>query len=209
MRLMVFDLDTALCQASTMDGLAMASAIFDVTDCHIEPETITSVTDHRALWYQVTGKLPTTGELKTLRERFAFQLRRQFIIRPSIVSANYPMIESVNRLQHRNDTIVAVVTALPQSVLIMKSRAIGLMLETLPVATADDADHLDGILNKVQVRVKRSFGFSRGQAELIGGSVWSQATRRQSLSHTLPEDFVIDHVMPSRMNLFRRANACV
>lgn len=205
MKLMVFDLDTALCQTSTMDGLAMASAIYDVTECHIQPETIGQISDLKALWYQAAGTLPSGDDLKSLRDRFSFHLRRQFIIRPSVVEANYPMVEAVNRLQSRSDTVVGLVSTSSASVLVLKARAIGLMSETIPVATGDDADHFDGILKSMKVRVMRSFGCFYDQAELIGGIDWHIAAQRQKMQHTLPQDFITEHVVPAHTNLFRRA----
>ena len=205
MRLMVFDLDTALCQASTMDGLAIASAIQDLTDRSINPEAIHSISDFKAIWYQATGVLPSAGELKALRERFAFHLRRQFIIRPSVVTANYPMIEAVNRLQNHPETLVALVSAASESAVALKVRAIGLQCDALPMATGDDSDLMDGLLKVVQVRVRRGFGFLFDQATLVAGPEWQPAAERHKMELWSPAKFATHYVKAPRSNLFKRA----
>lgn len=204
MRLMVFDLDTALCQASTMDGLAMAGAIQDVTDREINPETIRSISDLKTLWYQATGVMPTAADLKALRDRFAFHLRRQFIIRPSVVSANYPVVEAVNRLQNQSDTLVAIVSVASEAAVSLKARAIGLHYDTLPLATGDDSDQFDGLLKTVQVRVRRGFGFRFDQAQLIAGSAWASAAERRQMAHVSLPIFINRHAAAPRSNLFQR-----
>lgn len=204
MQLMVFDLDTALCQASAMDGLAMASAIQDVTEREISPESIRSISDFKSIWYQATGKVPSPSELKALRERFAFQLRRQFIIRPSVVSANYPVVEAVNRLQNRPETLVAIVSATSEAAIALKARAIGLKYDTLPMASGDDADHFEGLLKAVQVRVRRGYGFRFDHAQLIAGTEWSAAAKRCQMDLVSTTEFVTQHVSAPRSNLFRR-----
>jgi hypothetical protein len=191
MQLVVFDLDTALCQTSAMDGLAMSSAIKDVANCQIEPESIQSIHDLKAIWYRATHRVATAIELAELRSRFAFHLRRQFLIRPSIVAANYALVEQVNMLQHKPKTVVALVSSHTTPVLQMKTRAIGLLSDSLPVSTGDDADSLDGILQSIQTRVKRSYGFKYEESTLIASCSWREAAASQNMKHVLPADYIV------------------
>jgi hypothetical protein len=206
MQLVVFDLDTALCRANTMDGLAMASAIRDVTSCQIDPESIESIHDLKALWYKATQRVADVGELAELKDRFSFHLRRQFLIRPSIVNANYALVEQVNYLQNQQKKIVGLVSSASLSVLLLKARTIGLMCDALPVATGDDSDSLEGILKVIQTRVKRSYGFHFSNIDLIADSNWSVAANRKNMNHILPDDYlgVSKPVEPMRQKLFSR-----
>jgi len=204
MQLVVFDLDTALCQTSAMDGLAMASAIKDVADCQIEPEKVKSLHDPKSIWYRATDRVATVSDLAELRDRFSFHLRRQFLIRPSIISANYSLVEHINCLQNQRDTIVGLVSSTSSSVLLLKSRAIGLVNDTLPIATGDDSDTLDGILNTLKTRVKRSYGFNFGEASVIASEDWVKASKTARMNHMLPDEYLSERAVSVRSNLFTR-----
>jgi hypothetical protein len=190
MQLVVFDLDTALCRANTMDSLAMASAIKDVADCQIEPESIDSIHDLKSLWYKATRRVADVHELSDLKDRFSFHLRRQFLIRPSIINANYPMVQQVNYIQNQQQKVVGLISSSSHSVLLLKARAIGLMCDSLPVATGDDSDSLEGILETIQTRVKRSFGFNRGKVDLVADSIWRDSAKRANMNHILPSNYL-------------------
>jgi hypothetical protein len=208
MQLVVFDLDTALCQTSAMDGLAMASAIKDVANCQLEPESIQSIHDPKALWYRATRRVADVSELTELRDRFSFHLRRQFLIRPSIVSANYSLVEHVNSLQNKQKTIVGLVSSSSNSVLLLKARAIGLMNDALPVSTADDSDTLEGILRVIQTRVKRSYGFHFGESTLVAGEHWKTAASGTKIEHICPSEYLVDKFSaPVRESLYSKASS--
>jgi len=204
MKLVVFDLDTALCQTNAMDGLAMASAIKDVAKCRIEPESVQQLHDFRAIWYQATQRLPSALDLADLQDRFSFHLRRQFLIRPSVIPANYGVIEQINGLQHQKHTIVGLVSATTTSVMLLKAHAIGLVCETLPVATGEDADNLLGILLTLQARVRRSFGFRFDTCDLIAGPAWQAAAEEADMNHCLPVDYLASGSVLSRDGEFTR-----
>lgn len=177
MQLVVFDLDTALCQTSAMDGLAMASAIKDVAHCQIEPEKIKSVHDYKSVWYQATNRVATSREINELRDRFSLHLRRQFLIRPSAVPANLALVDRVNYLQNRNDILIGLVSTANHSVLLTKSRAIGLIPDALPVATGEDSDSYEGILRILQTRAKRSFGACFNEAMVVADETWRSSAK--------------------------------
>jgi len=191
MQLVVFDLDTALCQTSAMDSLAMSSAIKDVASCQIDPESVSNVHDIKSLWYRATNRVASAAELNELRDRFSFHLRRQFLIRPSVISANYDLVERVNQLQNRPKSIVALVSSASTPVLQLKARAIGLMYDSLPVATSDDSVSLEGILRSIQTRVKRSYGFYFGESTLVASSHWQQAAQLNQMEHVLPSEYLV------------------
>jgi len=190
MKLVVFDLDTALCQTSGMDGFAMASAIKDVAKCRIKPETVRELHDLSAIWYRATRRFPSALDLAGLQKRFSFHLRRQFLIRPSVIPANYGLIEQINLLQHKKDTIVGLVSATSATVMQLRANAIGLVCATLPHATGDDADSLPGILLSLQTRVRRSFGFYFDSFDLIAGLAWQTAATAAHMNHYLPADYL-------------------
>jgi len=190
MKLVVFDLDTALCQTNAMDGLAMASAIMDVAKCQIKPETVRELHDFAAIFYRATQRLPSALDLVDLQARFGFHLRRQFLIRPSVIPANYGLIEQIDLLQHQKNTIVGLVSATSRAVMLLKARAIGLVCDTWPLATGDDADSLPGILLTMQTRVRRSFGVHFATCDLIAGPAWHEAAGVAHMNHSLPVDYL-------------------
>jgi hypothetical protein len=198
MKLVVFDLDTALCQTNAMDGLAMASAIMDVAKCQIKPETVRELHDFAAIWYRATQRLPSALDLVDLQQRFSFHLRRQFLIRPSVIPANYDLIEQINLLQRQKNTIVGLISATSRAVMLLKAHAIGLVCETLPLATGDDADSLPGILLTMQTRVRRSFGFYFDSCDLIAGLAWQTAATAAQMNHYLPADYLVSGSVPIR-----------
>ena len=201
MQLVVFDLDTALCQTSAMDGLAMSSAIKDVANCHIDPESATSVHDLKTIWYRATHRAASATELNELRDRFSFHLRRQFLIRPSVIAANYDLVERVNQLQNRSKSVVAIVSSTSAPVLQLKARAIGLMCDSLPIATSDDSDNLEGILRSVQTRVKRSYGFYFRESIIVASAHWQLAAQTNRMDHMLPSEYIV----PLHQNSYERS----
>ncbi|WP_320821817.1 hypothetical protein [Reinekea sp.] len=206
MKLVVFDLDTALCQTSAMDGLAMASAIKDVAKCRIEPETVRELHDFASIWYRATQRFPSARDLVDLQERFGFHLRRQFLIRPSVIPANYGLIEQINLLQHQKNTIVGLVSATSAAVMLLKAHAIGLVCQTLPLATGEDADSLPGILLTMQARVRRSFGFNFESCDLIAGLAWRGAATAAQMNHYLPVDYLASGSVQIRDGQFTRSS---
>lgn len=189
MRLLVFDLDTALCQTDAMDGLAMASAVTDLTGKTIDPQSIGSCYDLESLWRQVTDEPASTAELTELRRRFSFHLRRQFLIRPSVVPANYRAIEQVNALQDDPDTLVGLISHTSEAVMQLKCRSIGLVNSAIPVASGDDSELPEGILSTLRVRIRRSYGLKLDAATLIAGDPWQGAAIATRMARKCPEKF--------------------
>lgn len=190
MQVLVFDLDTALCPTSTMDGMAMANAIKDVADCQIAPESVTSLQDWKSIWYRAVKRVATKRELAELRLRFSFHLKRQFLIRPSVVLGNYPLIHQVNKLQSQKNVVVCLVSTTCPAVIDIKARSVGLMCQNLPVVTGKDAESLEALLTLSQARVMRSYGIDLKGGLLIAGEGWQKAATLLELNHCLPESFL-------------------
>lgn len=207
MKLLVFDLDTALCRANAMDGLAFASAIKDVAGCHIEPESFQSIHDIKSLWYQATQRVATVSELNELTERYSVHFRRQFLIRPRAVNADQRLVEHLNYLQENPNIVIGLMSAASQSVLLLKARAAGLRCETLPMATGDDADSLASMLNVLRTRVSRSFGYHCTEADLIGSHHWQDAAERLQMQLRSPEEYALTYQAekPKRESLFSKS----
>lgn len=187
MQVVVFDLDTALCQTSTMDGMAMASAIKDVADCQIAPESVKSLQDWKSIWYGAVRRVATKQELSELRARFTIHLRRQFLIRPAVVQGNYVLIQHVNRLQAQKDAVACIVSNSTRSVVDIKSRAVGLLAGHLPVVTGEDAESTEAMLALLQTRVKRFYGESLDGSDLVASDYWFKAASLLDMNHFLPE----------------------
>lgn len=189
MHLVVFDLDTALCPSNAMDGLALAKALQDVTGQNVSPELLVDSMDFRNIFYKIENRVASRVEVAAFRERYSFHLRRQYLIRPSVIPANYSLIERANALQNRKDTVVGIVTSTSLAALQLKSRSIGLLSELMPVATSEDADSLEGILSAIKTRVRRSFGFQFDQATLVSEAHWSVAAKVSEMSLVSPDRF--------------------
>lgn len=193
MHLVVFDLDTALCPTNTMDGLALAKALQDVTGHKVSPELLVNSVDFRNIFYRFIGRVASQLEVAEFRSRYSFHLRRQYLIRPSVIPANYSLIERANSLQNRKDTVVGIVTSTSLSALQLKSRSIGLLSELMPVATSEDSDTLDGILNAIKTRVRRSFGFQFEQATLVSDDHWGGAAKLSGMNLVTPDNLDINN----------------
>ncbi len=191
MKLVIFDLDTALCQTNIMDGMAMASAIKDVANIEVDAESIASMHDLKSLWYKITKTVASTSELQDLRDRFGFHLRRQFLIRPSVVSANYALVSHVNSMQDQSDVVVGLVSSMSLSVINLKANAIGLLSNALPIATGEDSDSPSGILNTLQTRVKRSYGISIRSTTLVANDQWLKSANKAGIELILADDYVV------------------
>jgi hypothetical protein len=189
MHLVVFDLDTALCPTNTMDGLALAKALQDVTGNKVSPELLVNSVDFRNIFYKFEDRVASLVEVAEFRSRYGFHLRRQYLIRPSVIPANYSLIERANALQNRKDTVVGIVTSTSLSALQLKSRNIGLFSELMPVATSEDSDSLEGILNAIQIRVRRSFGFQFKEATLVSDDHWGVAAKLSNMNLITPDNF--------------------
>lgn len=193
MKLVVFDMDTALCPTNTMDGLAFERALQDVSgDVNFRLEQIPEQLHFRNALYLATKRMPNSMDVAELRNRFNFHLRRHFLIRPSVIQANYSLIETVNVIQHRKDTIVALVSTSSAMAVQLKARAIGLMSEMLPVATHEDADGLPELLMTLKGRVKRSFGVQFDQAQLVGSRAWYSASQSNDFELVEPMAFLAE-----------------
>ncbi|TCS41397.1 hypothetical protein [Reinekea marinisedimentorum] len=190
MQVLVFDLDTALCPTSTMDGMAMASAIKDVADCQIAPESVMSLQDWKSIWYRAVKRVATKRELIELRQRFSFHLKRQFLIRPSVVLGNYPLIHQVNKLQGHKNMVVCLVSATCPAAVDIKARSVGLMCQQIPVVTGQDAESPEALLTLAQARVMRSYGLDLKGGHLIAGEGWQKASALLQMHHCLPDDFL-------------------
>jgi hypothetical protein len=173
-----------------MDGMAMASAIKDVADCQISPESIVSLQDWKSIWYRAVKRVATKRELAELRVRFGIHLKRQFLIRPSVVQGNYALIQQVNKLQSRKDLVVCLVSTTSPVVVEMKARSIGLMCQQLPVVTGKDAESLEALLTLLQTKVRRSFGVGLEGGCLIADEGWQAAATLVGVQHCLPEVFM-------------------
>lgn len=198
MQVLVFDLDTALCPTNTMDGLAMASAIKDVADCQIAPESIRSLQDWKSIWYRAVKRVATKRELTELRARFSLHLKRQFLIRPSVVQGNYPLIQQVNKLQTQKDIVVGLISTTSPSVVDLKARSVGLICNQLPLVTGKEAESPEALLTLLQTRMKRSFGCDFSEGIFIAGEEWSKAASLLDICHCYPEEFVKDDVYSLR-----------
>lgn len=207
MKLVVFDLDTALCQTSAMDGLAMASAIKDVAGCHIESEVFDSIHEVKSLWYHATSRMADLADLAELRQRYAVHFRRQFLIRPRVVNSDPALIDHINYIQESNNTVVGIVTATTQSVLLLKARAAGIRCESMPMATGDDADTLDSLLNVLRTRVSRSYGYHCGECIMVGSEHWQTAADRMKMLHLSVDEYasVYANEKPKRHSLLQRS----
>ena len=116
------------------------------------------------------------------------------------------MVQQVNYIQNQQNKVVGLISSSSLSVLLLKARAIGLMCESLPMATGDDADSLEGILETIQTRVKRSYGFNRGKVDLVADSIWRDSAKRTHMNHILPSNF-LEQATPSKsmsQNIFSR-----
>lgn len=207
MKLVVFDLDTALCRASAMDGLAMASAIKDVASCHIEPEAFESIHELKNYWYQATNRVAEQYELDEVRQRYAVHFRRQFLIRPRAANYDAVLVEHINYLQESSKNVVALVSATSQSVLLLKARAAGLRCESMPLATGDDADSTFGLLNVLRTRVSRSYGYHCGECIMVGSHHWLEAAERFNMVLLSAEEYLnlYGEVKPKRNSLLQRS----
>jgi hypothetical protein len=180
-----------------MDGLAMAKAMKDVAGCQIDAQSLSSVLDLKTIWYRATNRVAAAIEIAELRARYAFHLRRQFLIRPSVVTANYPLVEHVNALQNREHSVLGLISATSAGVLQMKARSIGLQNDGLPIATIDDSETHAGILNSVQTRAKRSYGYQLTGALLVAGHEWKDAADQCDFELKSPSDYLTDEVVPA------------
>ncbi|MBU2862642.1 hypothetical protein KO489_02175 [Reinekea forsetii] len=189
MHLMVFDLDAALCPTNTMDGLALSKALQDVTSQIVNPELLMNSADFRKLFVNTMQRFPTRDELFDFRAQYNVYLKQQFIIRPSFIPANYALIEQANALQHRKDTLVAIITSRTLSALKIKSAKLGLMSDLMPVASCEDADSYSGILSALTKRVRRSFGLQYDQASLVSVEANRECAANNDMSLILESDF--------------------
>ncbi|WP_411743712.1 hypothetical protein [Reinekea sp.] len=186
-------MDTALCPTNTMDGLALAKALQDVTGNKVSPELLVNSVDFRNIFYKFEERVASQLEIVEFRTRYSFHLRRQYLIRPSVIPANYSLIERANSLQNRKDTVVGIVTSTSLSALQLKSRNIGLYSELMPVATSEDSDSLEGILSAIKTRARRSFGFQFEKASLVSGEHWIAAAKQSNMLIITPENIDVNN----------------
>ncbi len=189
MQVVVFDLDTALCRASTMDGMAMARAIKDVANCEINSSDIKSLYDLNSIWLRHVKSDISIIELDQLKQRFLFHLKRQILINSNGFQENRRLIEHINHLQTLPNIIVAVVCSVSVSVLKVKAKAIGLELGAMPLATSSGSDSEADILSILQSRLSRSFGCDLNAGLLIAGVQWRNAAELFEMQFVLPDEF--------------------
>ncbi len=189
MKLMVFDLDTALCQSSAMEGLALSQAVEDLTGSPPIMEAPPVFTDFPSAIAILLGRVPSKEEVEVVRARFSVHLRQQMVIRTGVIDLNIRLIETMNRLMGRRDTVVGLVSSCCNRVMQLKARSMGLVIDAVPSATLDDGDGLDDILNTIKTRVKRSYGFRFREATLVAESVWREAAERSGFQWVSPADF--------------------
>jgi hypothetical protein len=172
-----------------MDGLALAKALQDVTGHNINPELLVNSVDFRNILYKIESAAPSAKKVSKFRERYNFHLRRQYLIRPSFIPANYALIEQANSLQNRKDTLVGIVSSTSIAAIELKSRSIGLLCEMMPAATSEDSDSLDGILGALKNRVRRGYGAQCDQATLVSNDYWAVAAKMNNMSLVQPDDY--------------------
>lgn len=189
MKLMVFDLDTALCQSSAMEGLALCQSVEDLTG---EPPTMEAppvFTHFPSAVASLLGREASQDELTIVRARFSVHLRRQMMIRSGYMDLNRRLIDTMNRMMGRRDTVVGLVSSCCSRVMKLKARSMGLVIDAVPSATLDDGEDLDDILNAIKTRVKRSYGFRFREATLVADAVWQPAAERSGFDWLAPSSF--------------------
>jgi len=194
MKLMVFDLDTALCQSSAMEGLALCQAVEDLTGTPLSMDAPPVFTQFTAAVATLLGREPSTEEVDVVRARFSVHLRRQMMIRTGVIDLNVRLIETMNRLMGRRDTVVGLVSSCCSRVMQLKARSMGLVIDAVPSATLDDGEDLFDILNAIQTRVKRSYGFRFREATLVADAVWQPAAERTGFDWVAPSEFPVSGV---------------
>lgn len=190
MRLVVFDIDTALCQTSAMEGHALCQAVADLTRTTVSvlmPERLhpfqTAVT-------QLLGRTPKAAELHYLRGRFRLHLKRQTLFHNKAIQANHSVVEVMLELMRSRDAVVGLVASTCGQVLALKARNLGLVIDAMPCASKDDGETLETVLARVKGRAMRSFGDSFTQLQLVASDAWSEAAIRQKMDFLTPETFI-------------------
>ena len=191
MKLMVFDLDTALCQSSAMEGLALCQAVEDLTGSPPSMEAPPVFTRFKAAVATLLGREPTAEEVDVVRARFDVHLRRQMMVRTGVIDLNIRLIETMNRLMGRRDTVVGLVSSCCSRVMQLKARSMGLVIDAVPSATLDDGEDLFDILNAIRTRVKRSYGFRFREATLVADAEWQSAAERSGFDWVAPSEFPV------------------
>lgn len=190
MRLVVFDIDTALCQSSAMEGYALCQAVADLTRTTVStlmPETVHPF--HTAVT-QLLGRTPKPAELHYLRGRFRLHLKRQSLFHNKTIQANQSMVDNMLELMRSRDAVVGLVASTCSQVLALKARNLGLVIDAMPCASKDDGETLEAVLTTVKARAMRSFGDSFRQFQLVASDAWREAAIRQQMEFLTPAAFV-------------------
>lgn len=190
MQLVVFDLDTALCLSGAMESLALSQAVEDLTGS-APPREAPLVTAHlRPAVSHMLGREPSEDELGQVRARFSVHLRQQMLTRSGVMDLNVPMIEAMNRMMRRRDTLIGLISSCSGRIMQMKARSMGVVIDAVPFASGDDGDALEDILGTLRKRVKRGFGFRIGEPLLVAETVWAEAAREAGFNWQRPGDYL-------------------
>lgn len=190
MKLVVFDLDTALCHSSAMEGYALCQAVADLTRKTVSTLMPDPVHPFHSAVSSLLGRTPTTDEMLYLRSRFRLHLKRQTVFHSKAIQPNVSMIDTMHDLLRSRDTVVGLVTSSCSKVLAMKARNLGLVVDAMPCACKDDGEQLDTVLATVKSRAMRSFGISFDQCQLIAADAWRDPASRQQMDWLSPNDFL-------------------
>lgn len=190
MRLVVFDLDTALCQSSAMEGYALCQAVADLTRKTVSTLVPNPVHPFQSAVSALLGRTPTSDEMLYLRTRFRLHLKRQTLFHSKAIQANGSMIDTLHDLMRSRDTVVGLVTSTCSQVLAMKTRNLGLVVDAMPCASRDDSDTLDGVLATVKTRAMRSFGVRFDRSQLVAAEDWREAAAVQDMDWFSPQAFM-------------------
>lgn len=190
MKLVVFDLDTALCHSSAMEGYALCQAVADLTRKTVSTLMPNPVHPFHSAVSTLLGRTPTADEMLYLRSRFRLHLKRQTLFHSKAIQANGSMIDTMHDLMRSRDTVVGLVTSTCSQVLAMKARNLGLVVDAMPCASKDDGDSLDSVLATVKLRAMRSFGVCFDQCQLVAADAWRDSASRQQMDWLSPDDFL-------------------
>ncbi|MHA7879404.1 MAG: hypothetical protein ACX931_06425 [Saccharospirillum sp.] len=190
MKLVVFDLDTALCQSSTMEGYALCQAVADLTQKPVSTRMPDPVHPFNVAVAGLLGRVPSAQETQYLRSRFRLHLKRQTLFQQRTIQANGSMVDAMHDLMRRRDTVVGLVSSSCSQVLSLKARNLGMVVDAMPCATKDDGESLDMVLETVKRRALRSFGVAFRSMQLVAAPAWQSPAVGAQMHWVSPEAFL-------------------